>query len=465
MDDQVWIKHTTMPRYEEDENTRTTYENLIVLDNVAYKIGAFMQQCMFNSEKGYSYLTDIIAKCLLTDSENILCQVLLMASDPLFQKVDIWKPRAWEERYYEGSKAEELIKSANSILIKWDKKFTVHKYLYERENLNCKYALSHVQRQCMPEEALATLFQETSGNCWIDVLCQDDFDAIKCGWQYNVATVYVYDDVLYNATSPQTLQIAVLTSHWLYRGWIAQEIIFAHILKVITINGIYELRYDQNLENCAYYSVTMDGMQCGGICLPALINRTTLTSYATIKKLCTSEWTRTGDILHAFNAIHGREATSLYGMVQYNNTAARLIMEGINTQIDDWCWATNCKNSLIYKKRYEAKWSMMLDECQSHLVENMGMVIAMKGITRLIEGKLVTQLLTFSDPRLNVQVHCLHIKITNKCILFVVENHGTQWYVINKVIVDTEDILDSVSLPIDIVIYGGNITRQYTDKK
>lgn len=64
--------------------------------------------------------------------------------------------------------------------------------------MSVDYSLSHVQAHTIDTLTCDMIEEFIDVGCWIDVLCDEEFDAIKCRkQQYEGKKVIVYDDLIF----------------------------------------------------------------------------------------------------------------------------------------------------------------------------------------------------------------------------------------------------------------------------
>lgn len=229
-------------------------------------------------------------------------------------------------------------------IAKATKLYKTHLTGYFPENYcNVEYALSHVQTHVPTSCILRTLRKNYVHNCWMDVLCQSSFDPIKCRQQYDNKAVIVYDQLIYEAQNEHEVQVAIILSEWLERGWIIQEYLTAKKLIILTRRAIIE--YNQlsvESDNDGYGCATYVVKNCSSILL--LVGPFSLMQGAVmagnVAALLASKWTYPEDINKALAILTRGKFNSITELFTTDQFLVQdLLLASKPSQLPGFCWA------------------------------------------------------------------------------------------------------------------------------
>lgn len=208
-----------------------------------------------------------------------------------------------------------------------------------------EFALSHVQSHEMDENALNLLITHTSGECWIDLLCKEEFHPSKCGRQYLNRKVLVYDKLIYEASTIAELQVYILFSDWCSRGWIKQEYARSKEIHVMTRYGIIILKQFNDRSHLSYYLalapfiVIEDGIVKGVIVIPGLFDYHQTEDYwPTVSQLIECEWTYPEDLIRVINTFHNTNYETFAEMCTETGVLWKLLTGIKKIKLPGLCW-------------------------------------------------------------------------------------------------------------------------------
>lgn len=302
-------------------------------------------------------------------------------------------------------------------------------------------ALSHVQRQIMPLSAVKQLYKWTKGNCWIDVLCEDTFNPIRCRQQYDGRIVYVFDEMIYHAEDIFEVQLAISMSEWITRGWIVQEIMFSKELRLLNKHGIIQLQYDKDRTNgsqlLTIYRAYSDKDLVGVISIPGLPENQPGKESLWLKHLMKCNWTYPEDIIKAYSVLTQTTCQTIGDVLENREIVKTGLLFGLGKFDDGWHWASVPQWSQKVKDHLESIFKALDYISIGRNIGNYG--IELNNIQR-VENPEVLQ--TIIKWRLDdtVRVDRLAVEAVKVSILFIVTIINNRDYVLMKELFYDEEI-------------------------
>lgn len=349
---------------------------------------------------------------------NIICNVI----DSILDLNDEVLKKKWKLQSISGFDAQRIVQNSNQI----------NKNELAKRFQRCHYgeqipALSHVQKQEICEDAIDMLYKETGGRCWIDILCEDDFNPELCRMQYLNQDVHVYDEMLFNTEDIPSLQVAIALSEWSHRGWVAQEMALAGRLFILTRGGVVQLVYSRvrtaSIQAAGIFDVTKYGVLSGIIAIPGFIDIAYTEAWSVMWKLVGSVWTYDKDIYVAYNILHVTQYTSLKDIMPIGNMVAMLFGTGTPNNINGWCWAKVCNNHTSYIGDNEEFIQALISKIE--ILDNG--FLSLKGVYIDIQGSV--------NGEENIYEQIVPLGIDDIAIRMKASEKGGIWHVHNKEII------------------------------